>query len=98
MLTNSPKLLLRVTLFNITSHFGHLTPSSGPVACDGRVTVRRNRALTMMTTNRRLGRTASSQTGAEVSSGEEPGKVITRASCPRRPGELPVASKALAGD
>jgi len=38
------------------------------------VIVCRNRALTIMTTNRRLGRTASSQTGAEVSSGEEPGK------------------------
>jgi hypothetical protein len=74
MLTDLPKLLPSATLFNITSHFGHLTPSSDPIACDGRVIVCRNRALTIMTTNRRLGRTASSQTGAEVSSGEEPGK------------------------
>jgi hypothetical protein len=74
MFTDSPKLLLYVSLFNITRHLGHLTPSPGLIVRDGRVTGCRNRALTILTRNRRPSRTASSQAGAEVLSEEEPGK------------------------
>ena len=98
MFTDSPGLLPARQLVHIMRHLGHLTPRPWPDRPRRAVIGVPQQGSYHPDQEQTASRTVSSQTGTEVLSGEEPGKVITRASCIRRPGELPVASKALAGN
>ena len=82
-----------VSLFNITSHLGHLAPvrpDRPPLMAIGH----RNRTLTILARNNGSELYVLRRTRMYCL-GEEPGKEITRASYPRRPGESTVASKHL---
>jgi hypothetical protein len=76
MCTDLPELLPVRQLAHIMRHLGHLIPRPGLIVRGGAGDRGcHNRALTILTRNKRPSRTVSSQTDTEVLSGEEPGKV-----------------------
>ena len=85
MCTDSPELLPVRQLAHIMRHLGHLIPRPGLILAAGGDRGYHNRALTILTRNKRPSQTVSSQTGQGGIVWRRTGESTTCASCPRRP-------------